>query len=151
MPKQPTKRKRGHADAEAGTSRATAIEVHEDWQLDKRPVPAGAVLGTHASTVKMEGDKLFAQQFNRGEFPGQPVCDACQDAGQLDVPYAERKRFTILPRYALKPEYVRNDAEDPPALLEAKRKNANRNALIEARSYLRPGDIVFKAVQQQAR
>ena len=148
------KRKRGvvvHDDAEAGTSRATAIEVHEDWQLEKRPVPAGAVLGTHASTVKMEGDKLFAQQFNRGEFPGQPVCDACQDTGQLDVPYAERKKFTILPKYALKPDYVRNDAEDPPALLEAKRKNANRNALNESRSYLRAGDMVFKAVQQQAR
>jgi|SouAtlMetagenome_1021521.scaffolds.fasta_scaffold08889_2 hypothetical protein len=145
------KRKQADGGVAAGTSPATAIEVHEDWDLERRSVPADAVLGKNASTVKMPGDKLFVQQLNRGGFPGEPVCDACQDIGQLDVPYAKRKRFTVYPKFALKEDYVRNEKEDPKALLEAKRKNASRNALVQARSYLRAGDFVFKSVQVQAR
>ena len=68
--------------------------------------------------------RTFVQQKFRGPFPSNPVCFFCEDAGQEDVEYEERKAFMLFPTYRLKPGYVRDEEKDPKPLLDAKRKNA---------------------------
>ena len=94
--------------------------------------------------------RTFVQQKFRGPFPSNPVCFFCEDAGQEDVEYEERKAFMLFPTYRLKPGYVRDEEKDPKPLLDAKRKNATLNKSDAESSQLKAGDVVTKGVQRQA-